>query len=365
MVTDLTIVLYLIVYILSIIYLTILGCYMLAQRGNVMSTHGEQKAKKRMTRTMGIAMFVWVFDLFIYLPPMLMNIPMNHPIQRVLFLFNLMTSIPVVYSIMFVIVQRQVNTLRWCCALAAPFFVLTVWNCFMLQSETPLYVGAVLGLVSQFYLLIRFVKEYRIYVRRIQSEYSDTSRREILWSWLSFFGFAVQVILYVGYFLMWSPFFEIFYFIISLVNASGLCYGISRQRPIDLDVVEEDAPKAAALPVVKEEKEKAFYAIIEKKLEANCEGQLLYLEPELTREQLCRRLSISSTYLKMYFHSRGLSFYQYINTLRVEYAYKLMQEHPDMSIVEVSRQSGFRSQTTFRKMFQEVIGCLPSEVKKQ
>ena len=364
MITDVGYVIYLIVYILTIIYFTILGCYMLAQRGNVMSTHGELMAKLRMTRTMGVAMFCNALGWFIYLPPMLLGYQTDHPIYKVLFLVALMLGTPMNYIVMFAVVQRKVDILSWACALSAPFLLLAIWNSVDLQNDTPHLIGAVLCLVCLVSMLIRFASEYRNYVHRIQSEYSETTHREILWSWVCFSGLAMQVIVFVVYMFLWSPLLEILYLVLSVLNAACLCYCTCRQKTIDLDVV-EDGETAVAVSGNNKEKERVFYATIEQKLEMHCEDQLLFLEPDLTREQLCHRLSISSTYLKMYFHSRGLTFYQYINTLRVEYAYKLMQANPDMAIGDICEQSGFRSQTTFRKMFQEVLGCLPSEVRSK
>lgn len=355
---------YLVCYILAIILFVVLGCYMLAQRGNVMSTHGELVAKLRMTRTMGITMFVWAFGTFLYLPPMLYGCANEHIIYRVLFLVTLMMTTPTVFIDMFAVVQRKVNILNWVCALGSPFLMLAVW-CFLdPENDMPLRIGGTLSIASIVFLLVRFVSEYRMYVRRIKSEYSEITHREILWSWVCFSGLAVQGIILVVYQMLWSPTLECIYVVLSVINALALCFCTCHQVTIDLDVVEEEEAKAAKTDDDRQ-KEHAFYATIEEKLEMHCEGKLLYLDPDLTREQLCHRLTIGNTYLKMYFHSRGLTFYQYINTLRVEYAYRLMMSNPDLSIGEVSQQSGFRSQTTFRKVFKDIMGCLPSEMRNK
>lgn len=230
-----------------------------------------------------------------------------------------------------------------------------------LSDRLPIYIATVLVVAYIAFLLIRYLREYRLYIQRLRSEYSETSGREITWAWSCFIGFAFQTLLFLIYQHHWSAPLEYFYMAFSIINATYLCYCTIRQKPLDTDVVEEvvetDAPKA------EQREEKEFYAVIENKLEALCEKKQLFLEPDLTRETLCLRLAINRTYLAMYFRSRGLSFYQYINSLRVDYAVKLMQDNPDMPIREVSELSGFRSQTTFRKVFQEVMGCLPSEVK--
>lgn len=352
----------LVLYVISILYYAMMGCYMLTRQGNPISTHGELLAKQRMTRSAGFFMFFWALDLLIYLPAMLIDNNFYSKDNNICFLLTLMMETPMLYVVMHAIVQRTVNTLRWVCATGLPFLLLAIWYSLLPygpESNFLLYMGAGLNIVYIIFLLIRYAHEYRIYVSRIQSEYSETSGREIFWAWWCFAGFALQSILFLLYNYFWEPVLDVFYWALSLFNAAFLCYCTCRQKPLDCDIVEVVAND---IPEEKNE-EKAFYAVIEQKLESLCEEKMLFLEPDLTRETLCLRLGIGRTYLSMYFRSRRITFYQYINTLRVEYAIKQMQENPQMSIREVSELSGFRSQTTFRKVFHEVMGCLPSELK--
>lgn len=355
--------LYLFAYIISIIYLVVLGCVMLFRQTQGVYTHGEYVIKQRMTRSVGIYMFVGAFECLIYLPLMLLGFTDPHWLYGYPFLVTLMLNTSMVFVVIRAVLQKKVNLLRWVTALSSPFIILTVWYA-LIPKEGDfmplLYVGGALSVTLIFLMLAGYVKEYRQYVSRIRSEYSETSELEIIWSWSCFAGFALQAIIFVVYQFCWSPVMEVSYMVISIVNAAYLCYCTCRQRPLDCDVVEktpsEDDERKPA-------DEKAFYATIEQRLESLCEKKLLFLEPDLTRETLCLRLNIGRTYLGMYLHSRGLTFYQYINTLRVEYAIKLMEENPEMPIREVSELSGFRSQTTFRKVFKEVMGCLPSEIR--
>lgn len=371
---------YQLIFLIGVIYFVVLGCFMLARRGDMMSTHGEQVAKLRMTRTMGVAMFVWAFEIFIYLPPMLFGYMTSHSIYDTYFLVVLMMNAPLLYIVMFAVVQRKVNIFKWTCGLCLPFLILVIWQIVAPPKDNILsYVGGALSIAITVSLLVRYASEYRNYVRRIKSEYSEISRREILWSWICFSALSVQSIVFVVFQFTWTPLFEMVYILFSLINSATLAYSTCKQTTIDIDVVDDsdidadvDADSSDSSEITHKPdddknddgKEKVLYAVIEKKLETHCEGQFLYLEPDLTREQLCRHISVSSTYLKLYFRHRSLSFYQYINNLRVEYAYKLMLAHPEMPISAISEQSGFRSQTTFRKMFQEIMGCRPSDLKR-
>lgn len=357
---SLATVIYLLLNFIVILYLVVVGCYMLMRKDDTLATHGELVTKQRLMRTGGVAMLVLAALWFLYLPPMLYGCVTGSYIYDLIFLITLMCYTPMVFHVMFAVVQRRVHALCWTCALGAPFLLLTVWLMCMPDSMLPIYLGSALSVASYLLLILTFRGEYRRYIRRIRLEYSDTSYLDIVWSWVCFSGLALQGIVYVVYEFVWSPLLELLYMLFTCVNAAALCYYACRQRTIDLDVVPEVEPDVV---VADQPEEKAFYADIENRLKTMCEEKLLFLDPDITRETLCQRLAINRTYLSMYFHSRGLTFYQYINTLRVEYAYRMMQENPHLSLRKISEQSGFRSVTTFRKVFQEVKGCLPSEVK--
>lgn len=365
---------YLMVYFATIIYFVVLGCYMLFHQDSTHSTNGELVAKQRMTRTMGVTMFVVALEWFVYLPPVLAGLQPNDPIYDVFTLAMIMLLTPAIFCVMFAVVQRKVNNVRWICGLGTPFLLLAVWQLVTPpEFKIPLYLGASLSVASYIFLLVRFAKEYRIYVRRIRSEYSDTTGRDIAWSWISFSGFAVQGILFVVYEMFWSYTLESLYHLFTILNFGYLCFCISRQRTIDVEVVNDDGALcydndgSTSSPTNENENqsknERALYADIEQKLRTLCEDRLLFITPDITLETLALHLGTNRTYMGMYFRERNITFYQYINALRIEYATRLMQENPDMPISEVCSRSGFRSQPTFRKAFQEVMGCLPSEVR--
>ena len=363
---DTHFVIYFMAYIFAIIYLVVLGGIMLWNRGYPLGTRGEQMAKRRLTRTMGVAMFLYAFETFIYLPPMLMGYDMEHPVYKLIFLVVLMLNIPMVYNMMIAVVQRRENTLIRSCALGLPYFVLGTWQ--LVAPPDPsdnslIYVGAVFGIASFLYLFLRHTGEYQNYMSRIESEYSEITHRDILWSMACFAGLTIQGIIFVGYQLIWTPLLDVLYLIVSFPTAAFLCYCTYHQRTIDLDAVDDDVSDDDNDD--DNENKPSFNADTQKKLKTLCEEKLLFLNPDLTREMLCRHTGINPAELSIYFRHYGFTYYQYINTLRIEYAFKLIQENPDMPASEVCKQSGFRSTTAFRREFQEAMGCLPSEMKRK
>lgn len=360
---------YLIAYILTVFYYFILGCILFAQRAAPNSTRIERENKLNMLHSVGGIMFFEAIDYVLYIPAIWGSGNDVDKFINVCFLVTMMIETPLLYIVMHAIVQKRVNTWRWTIFTASPFLALTLWYVLtpsQLTGRLPVFIASVFSVLYTLFLLFRYSKEYRHYIQCLKSEYSNISSREIIWSWSCFCGFAAQMIVFQIYAYNRTPQTELVYWALSLINAAYLCYCTCRQKTLDMEFSEDNNENktAEAVPSPSEEYvEKSFFSIIEQKLQSVCKEKHLFLDPDLTREMLCRHLSISSTYLKQYFHSRNLTFYQYINTLRVEYAYKLMEENPSMPIHKVSELSGFRSQTTFRKMFQEVKGCLPSEIK--
>lgn len=107
------------------------------------------------------------------------------------------------------------------------------------------------------------------------------------------------------------------------------------------------------------------YAWIGERLEQYCKGEELYLQPDLTLESLAHQIDTNRTYLGRYFSYAGTTYYNYINTLRIDHAVRLMQSSPDISLQEVAESSGYSNGTSFRRAFADRVGCLPSEYKER
>lgn len=131
------------------------------------------------------------------------------------------------------------------------------------------------------------------------------------------------------------------------------------------EVQAEDAQQQSVNPVAVEDatddSRQKVYAVIRQKLKVHCEGEKAFLDPELTREMLCSIISVNRTYLSDYLRNEGTTYYNYINTLRINYAVEILRETPNLPLVDVSYRSGYSNPATFRRAFRDIMGCLPSE----
>lgn len=94
--------------------------------------------------------------------------------------------------------------------------------------------------------------------------------------------------------------------------------------------------------------------------------QRLYLNPDFSREDFMElgllNRNKSASLLKKY---AGTNLSGYINALRLEYAKKLIQIHPEALVKSIAVHSGFSNVRTFYRLFYEKYGVTPSGYKDE
>ncbi|MBV3415520.1 helix-turn-helix transcriptional regulator, partial [Prevotella copri] len=70
-------------------------------------------------------------------------------------------------------------------------------------------------------------------------------------------------------------------------------------------------------------------------------------------------------YLSRFFNQeKQMTFFDYVNNLRVEHAVDLLQKS-NLRLNVIAEQSGFNSISTFRRFFAAKQQCTPSEYRKR
>ena len=112
-----------------------------------------------------------------------------------------------------------------------------------------------------------------------------------------------------------------------------------------------------------QEPENAAYR---EKLEQWMEDEKPYRNPEFRLMDLRTILPLNRTYLSQFIHDEyDCTFYQFVNSYRVEEAQRLMRENPEMKMADVSAQAGFSSPTYFIRIFTGATGETPREWSKK
>jgi AraC-like DNA-binding protein len=90
-----------------------------------------------------------------------------------------------------------------------------------------------------------------------------------------------------------------------------------------------------------------------------------HLDSEFNLDRLSSDLNISKVKITQSLNVElKTNFYQYINSLRVEEAKRLIDKKQDANFVTIGYESGFKNKSTFYKYFKQITGATPSDYKK-
>ena len=95
--------------------------------------------------------------------------------------------------------------------------------------------------------------------------------------------------------------------------------------------------------------------------------QQLYLTPNFKISDLAKATGICRTYISTYINqTKGMSFSDYINSLRVEHAKTLLlNSNANTKIYSIATQAGFSSLQSFYRNFHKFTGMKPMEWMNQ
>ncbi|WP_205943414.1 helix-turn-helix domain-containing protein [Pedobacter polaris] len=98
------------------------------------------------------------------------------------------------------------------------------------------------------------------------------------------------------------------------------------------------------------------------------QGEKLYKDPELSLDELAKRLGVSSNTLSQVINSmEGRNFYDYINNLRIaEFKQTvILPENKRFTLLSIAFEAGFNSKTSFHRNFKKATGLSPKAFCQQ
>lgn len=123
-------------------------------------------------------------------------------------------------------------------------------------------------------------------------------------------------------------------------------------------VSDVNAPKYKLSEQRSKELESSLIELIEK--------DKLFLESSLTLDQLSGKLNVNRNYVsEVISRSSYGSFYNLINTYRVECAQQILRRDPTLKIEHVAFDSGFSSVSLFSQIFKRYMKITPSAFVKE
>ena len=207
-------------------------------------------------------------------------------------------------------------------------------------------------------VIIGFVLARR-HIKYVRANYSNIDQIDVSWLHPVFFFAIVSQLAWLFASLYATPTGDIIYYVSTILLWLIVLRYSWNFRPIRV-VEDSGSAEAADEPSAPH---KAMLPIAEGQLEQLMDEQQLYLNHNLTLQDLALALSSNRTYVSNYLSQvRGQSFYDYINQLRIErVSLPMMREHPEYKLEHVANESGFASISTFRRAFIKITGQTPRQ----
>ncbi len=95
------------------------------------------------------------------------------------------------------------------------------------------------------------------------------------------------------------------------------------------------------------------------------EEERVYIDEDLSLDTLARRLHLSTHQMSEFLNRRlGLSYAEFVNRYRVAEACRLLRERPELSLIDICFESGFRSKGAFHTVFRQMTGTTPLHYRR-
>ena len=100
-------------------------------------------------------------------------------------------------------------------------------------------------------------------------------------------------------------------------------------------------------------------------LDALMTSQEVFHNDELLITDVAKMIGSNRTYVSTYLNKeKGLSFSDYVNGYRVEYAKRLLDTDAHLNLVEIAERSGFSGEASFYRVFKRFTGKTPNEYRR-
>ena len=222
------------------------------------------------------------------------------------------------------------------------------------------------------FLVRRLLLAYRKAVRLFNDTHSDDIGSYLKWMsvftyWAVIFGVGCGLLTFLPdeYIYIWILSSIPFYIYLFHCYLNYLLFYEQVERAMESEITSEEEILCDTKPEkVRKQELPSYHAEIAGKIKEwiSSDG---YVRPGLTLKELSETLRTNRTYLSEYIRTTyDMSFRDWITGLRMEYAKREMVRHPEWTIDEISKVSGFLSSSHFMTMFKEKEGNSPAKWRK-
>jgi AraC-like DNA-binding protein len=274
--------------------------------------------------------------------------------------------------------------------LIVPFIVFLDYLYFHIQNSSQLdeivkmieqknmYIIRIEGFIPfEINLLLRFIYifPFSIYVLRLSikqgKKTNSTTEEKKIFTFLNYLLFIVfyafiffltsQIIPFLGNKIVFNDTLNSGMLILAGTIIVFISMSILLSPELLFDVKEKDKKVGKIIKESIEESTQMLNAIESKMVE-----EKFYLNENFSSQDVLVHFDITRNKLdELLTHIKGLSFADWINTLRIEYAKNLLLTHNKYTIDAISSISGFNSRSAFYAAFKKVTNITPTEFIRQ
>lgn len=196
--------------------------------------------------------------------------------------------------------------------------------------------------------------------RSLKDEYSDIAHKQTLWFRHLTMPFILLVVVFwiPMAFLPWGEWLWVVYYAYLLFAILFFTSYCLTQEEWSLSPT---LPQGEGENENQNENEKPVWA---ERLENVMTEDGLYRRSDLTLTILAQEVGVNRTYLSQYINQNGGTFYDYVNTYRIEEAKSLLAT-TDKSMQEIADLCGFASRSSFTRTFRDHTTLTPTDYRKQ
>lgn len=270
-----------------------------------------------------------------------------------------LTFMPLILCVLLRMLQDRRRSL-WPVVAAFVPLALFSFYCLLAHNQNFEFYTECYSVLVVLVFLIYYVYALHQYGRWLRDNFADLEHKEV---WRSLLLFAFLIFTFIAYA---SNEGDILSEYLAQINTI-IIVSFLTWRVETLQELQEEVP---AKQVVEPDMESKLPTdVLSNLLKKRCEDSHIYLQQNLTLQQLADMLGTNRTYLGQYFAQQGITYNAYINGLRIEHFMRLYQHaadsHCNVSAQKLCFESGFRSYSTFAVAFKQYRGMTVSEWVRQ
>ena len=326
--------------------LAALGCvYLLFRRGNAFAA--DVTPPLRLRRWTAAFLAVIALGHVWYLPGTMMADGDAAALWMLIgALLDCMLTMPLALVVMLCMLQDRKRPLWIAWLITAPLIILSAVSVGMRSYALVQWMQGYFLLMAVGFTAY-MVRQVRQYGRWLRDNYADLEHKEV---WQSLLVLAVIMFLFVYYVTGYGSItYEYIIQVSGLLLIGHLLWRV--ETLADLSISQSPSSETIS---------DASYEQIGALLKQHCIDTQLYLQRDLTINQLAQALGTNRTYLSQYFSSLDTTYNAYINKLRIDHFCRLYQEEMAANHYPTAQQlfsrCGYRSYSTFSLAFKQRMG---------